>query len=64
MDDYLWDTTAMEAMLLYEFWNDELWDDSCINDNLFESLKYASTTPPFGHGGKSKSNQMRTTMMK
>jgi hypothetical protein len=48
MDDYLWDTTAMETMLLDAFQNDELGDDAHITDTFFEILKYASTTPLFG----------------
>jgi hypothetical protein len=48
MDDFLWDTNAMETMLLDTFHNDELGDDSHINDTIFESLKSASTSPLFG----------------
>ena len=58
MDDYLQDTTYMEAMLLDAFQNDELGDDDHITNTLFESLKFASTTPYFGPGGKSKSTQL------
>jgi hypothetical protein len=55
MDDYLQDTTSMETMLLDAFQNDELGDDAHINDTIFESLKYASTTPLFGPSARSKS---------
>ena len=56
MDDYLRDTTAMEIMLLDAFQNDDqLGHDACIADTFSESLKFASTTPLFGHGGQSKS---------
>ena len=55
MDDYLWDTNVMEAMLLDIFRNDELGNDAHITDTLFKILKYASTTPIFALGGKSKS---------
>ena len=48
MDDYLWDMTSMEEMLLDAFQNDELGDGAHIMDTLFESLKFASTTPLFG----------------
>lgn len=58
MDDYLQDMTAMEVMFLDAFQNDELGNDAHINDTLFKSLKSASTTPPFGLGGKSKSTQL------
>ena len=63
MDDYLWDKTAMEEMLLDAFQNDELGDDAHIIDTLFESLKYASTTPLFGPYGKSKSTELGTMML-
>ena len=44
MDDFLWDTQAMEGMLLDAFQQNELGDDIDITDTFFESLKYASTT--------------------
>jgi hypothetical protein len=47
MDDYLWDTNSMDTMLLDAFQNDERGDDAHITDTLFESLKFASTTPLF-----------------
>ena len=37
MDDYLWDMTTMEAMLLDAIQNDELGDDVHNIDTLFES---------------------------
>ena len=52
----------METMLLDSFRNDELGDDAHITDTFFESLKYASTTPLFGHG-PSRSTQLGTTML-
>ena len=63
MDDYLWDSTTMETMLLDTFLNDDLGDDSHINDTIFESLKLASTTPLFGPSAQSKSTQLGTTML-
>ena len=63
MDDYLWDTIAMETMLLDALQNDELEHDAHINDTIFESLKPASTTPLFGPSAQSKSTQLGTTML-
>ena len=64
MDDYLSDTTAMEAMLLDAFQNDDqLGDDAHIADTFFESLKFASTTPLFGPGGQSNSTHLGTTIL-
>jgi hypothetical protein len=48
MDDFLWDTQAMEGMLLHAFQQNELGDDVDVVDTFFESLKFASTTPLFG----------------
>ena len=62
MDNYLWDMTAMEAILLDAFQNDKLGDAVHITDTIFESLKFASTTPLFRHGGKSKSTHSGTMM--
>ena len=53
MDDYLWDTTVMEIMLLDAFQNDDLGDDFHITNTLFKCLKSTSTTLVFGPGGKS-----------
>jgi hypothetical protein len=61
MDDFLWDTQAMEGILLHAFQQNELGDDANIIDTFFESLKFASTTPLFGHG--SSSTQPRKTML-
>jgi hypothetical protein len=61
MDDFLWDTHAMEGMLLNAFQQDELGDDAHIINTFFKSLKSASTTPLFGHG--SRSTQLGTTML-
>jgi hypothetical protein len=63
MDDYLWDMTTMETMLLDEFHKDELGDDAHIRDTSFESLKSASTTPLFGPSSQSKSTHLGTTML-
>jgi hypothetical protein len=63
MDDYVWDTTAMETMLLDAFQDDELGDDAHINDSIFEILKSSSTTPLFGPSARSKSTQLGTTML-
>lgn len=38
MDDYLWDTTAMETMLLDAFQNDKLGDDSHTTNTFFKIL--------------------------
>ena len=51
MDDYLWDMSAMEAIFLDEFQNDELGHNVHIIDTLFERLKYASTSTLFGARG-------------
>ena len=52
MDDYLRDTTTMETIFLDAFQNyDQLGDDAHIADTFFESLKFSSTTPPFGPSG-------------
>jgi hypothetical protein len=48
MDDFLWDTQAMEGMLLDAFQQNELGDDIDVIDTFYEILKYASTTPLFG----------------
>jgi hypothetical protein len=59
MDDYLWDTTSMETMLLDAFQNNELGYDAHITEIFFESLKSASTTPLFGPS-QSKSTLLGT----
>ena len=58
MDDYLWDMTAMEEMMLNAFQNDQLGDDVHITYTLFESLKFTSTTPLYGPHGNSKYTPM------
>jgi hypothetical protein len=63
MDDYLRDMNAMEKMLPDTFQNDELGDDSHMNDTIFESLKFASTTPLFGPISQSKSTHLGTTIL-
>ena len=63
MDDYLWDKTAMETMLLDAFQNNELGDDAHITNTFFEILKSTFTTPLFGHGSQSKSTQMSKMML-
>ena len=55
--------TAMEAMLLDTFQNDDLGDDAHITDTLFKSMESNSTTPLFGLGGKSMSTHLGTTML-
>jgi hypothetical protein len=61
MDDFLWDTQAVEGMLLHEFQQNELGDDIDIVDTFFEILKYSSTNPLFGHG--SRSTQLGTIIL-
>lgn len=63
MDDYLWDTIAMEAMLLDAFQNYELRDDAHITDTLFESLESTSTTPLFFPGVQSNYTYLVTMML-
>jgi hypothetical protein len=63
MDDYLWDTTIVETMLLDTFHNYEKGDDAHISDTIFKSLKYASITPLFGLSAWSKSTQLGKTML-
>ena len=53
---FLWDTHAMEGMLIDAFKQDELGDDVDIDDMFFEILKYSSTTLLFGHGSRSTQN--------
>ena len=48
-------------MWLNAFEQDQLGYDAHILDTFFEILKYASTTPLFGHG--SRSTQRGTTML-
>jgi hypothetical protein len=48
MDDFLWDTQAMEGILLDAFQKNELGDDVDVVDTFFEILKSTSTTPLFG----------------
>ena len=61
MDDVLWDTHAMEGMLLNSFQQYELGKVGNIVDSFFESLKTDSTTPLFGNG--LRSTQIGTTML-
>jgi hypothetical protein len=63
MDDFLWDTQAMEGMLLHAFQQNELGDDIDVIDTFFESLKYASTTPLFGRVQRSRSTQLGTKVL-
>ena len=64
MDDYLRDMTAMEAILLDAFQDDDqLGEDAHFGDTFFKSLKFSSTTRPFGLGGQSNSTHLRTTML-
>ena len=48
MDDFLRDTSAMEAMFLDAFHDNEPRDDAHIPNTFFESLESASTTTLFG----------------
>jgi hypothetical protein len=48
MDDLLWDTSAMEGMLIDEFQQNEPGDDVDVIYTFYEILKFASTTPLFG----------------
>ena len=41
MDDFLWDTGAMEEIFLYAFQQDDIGNDAHITNILFESLKCA-----------------------
>jgi hypothetical protein len=59
MDNLLQDTQAMEGLFLDAFRQNELRGDVDIID---ESLKFASTTPLFGHG-MSQSTHLGTTML-
>jgi hypothetical protein len=61
MDDFLWDTQAMEGMMLHAFNQNELGDDIYIIDTFFEIMKSDFTTPIFGHG--SRSTQIGTKML-
>lgn len=61
-DDFLRDTQAMEGMLLDAFQQNELGDDINIDDTLFESLNFASTTPLL-ELGTSRSTELGTTML-
>ena len=49
MDDLLWDTQAMEGILLDTFQQNELGYDVDIIDTFFKILKFASMTPLFGY---------------
>jgi hypothetical protein len=44
MDDFLWDTQAMEGMLLHAIQKNELGDDIDVTNTFFKSLKSTSTT--------------------
>jgi hypothetical protein len=63
MDDFLWDTQAMEGIFLHAFQQNELGDGAYVVDILFENLKFASTTPLFGLVQGSRSTQLGTTML-
>jgi hypothetical protein len=63
MDDFLWDTQAMEGMLLYAFRQNVLGDVVDVVDTFFEILKYASTTPLFGRVQGSRYTQIGTIVL-
>ena len=48
MDDFLRDTSAMYAMLLDAFHDNDLVDDAHATDTYFKNLKSTVTTPLFG----------------
>jgi hypothetical protein len=48
MKDFLWDTHAMEGMLLDAFQQNELGDDTDFIYTFYENMKFSSTTPLFG----------------
>ena len=48
MDDFLWDTQAMEGILLDAFQQNTLRDGADVVDTLFKSLEFASNTPFIG----------------
>ena len=50
MDELLQQMSAMDAMLLHAFQDNELGDDTHIIESFFESLKSVSNTPLFGPG--------------
>jgi hypothetical protein len=53
----------METTFLEEFHNDDLGDDSHINNTIFKSLIFSSTTPLFGPSAWSKSSHLRITIL-
>jgi hypothetical protein len=62
MDDFLWDTQAMERLLLDAFKQNELGDDVDVVDTFFLSLESASTTHLFGRVQGSQLTHIGTTM--
>jgi hypothetical protein len=47
MDSFLWETEVVEGVLLDEFHQNELGNETDVVDTFYENLKYASTTPLF-----------------
>ena len=62
MDDFVWDTQAMEWMLLDAFQQNQLGHDVDIDDTLFQILKSTSSTRLF-ELGTSRSIELGTTML-
>ena len=62
MDDLFWNTSAMEAMSLDAFKNNERGDDAHVTDTFFHILKQDSTTRLFGPGW-SKYTQLGTIVL-
>jgi hypothetical protein len=64
MDDFLWDTQAMEGMLLDAFQQNELGDDVDVIDTFYESLKSCFHHPSiWSSTGSARSTQLGTTML-
>ena len=51
----------MDGILLNSFQLDELENNANVFNSFFKILKFASTTPLFGH--RSRSNQLGKTML-
>ena len=62
MDELLWQTSAMDAMLLHTFQDNEMRDDTHITEAFFESVKSNSNTLLFGPSW-SKYTQLGTIML-
>jgi hypothetical protein len=62
MDDLLWDTQAMEGILLHEIHQNKIGYDTDVVYTFFEILKSTSTTPLFSWH-RSRSTQIVTQML-